>query len=90
MFVTEPVKRVSETEGVLPTYNFSDVKYVRNQIIKFVNAVNSSRSIDEPKLDMQGIVKTAMKRIAKHNGYTSKYTGSGELREGYATKENNV
>lgn len=81
MFVNESAKRVSATEGVLPTYNFSDVKYVRNQIIQYVNAVNSTRSIDEPKLDMQSIVKTAMTRIAKHNGYTSKYQGNGSLRD---------
>lgn len=83
MYVTQPASRVSKTEGVAPTYNFSDVKYVRSSIIQFVNTVNSSRSIEEPKLDMNAIVKTSMKRIAKHNGLTSKYTGKGELREGY-------
>lgn len=77
MFVNESAKRVSATEGVLPTYNFSDVKYVRNQIIQYVNAVNSTRSVDEPKLDMQVIVKTAMKRIAKHQGLQSRYRGDG-------------
>ncbi|QDP66621.1 MAG: hypothetical protein Tp1111DCM1126091_127 [Prokaryotic dsDNA virus sp.] len=81
MFVTKPARRISETEGVIPTYNFSDVKYVRKSIIDFVTAVNSSREDHEPKLNMEAIVRTAMKRIAKHNGYTSKYTGSGELRE---------
>ena len=81
MFVPKPAKRVSSTEGVVPTYNFSDVKYVRNQIIQFVNAVNSSRPIEEPKLDMQAIVKTAMKRIAKHQGLQNRYRGDGSLRE---------
>jgi hypothetical protein len=82
MIVTQPAKRVSETEGVVPTYNFSDVKYVRSEILKFVQAVNSSRSLEEPKLDSQAIVKTAMRRLAKHNGYVSKYDGKGNLREG--------
>jgi len=80
MRTNKTLYRVSETEGVSPTYNFSDVKYVRSEIIKFVNAVNGSRSHGEPLLDMQRIVKTAMKRIAKHNGCVSKYTGSGDLR----------
>lgn len=82
MFITEPTKRVSAVEGVIPTYNFSDVKYVRGEVLKFVQAVNASRSIEEPKLDAQAIIRTAMKRIAKHNGYTSKYDGKGNLREG--------
>jgi len=81
MFVQKPLKRESTTVGVKPTYNFSDVKYVRNQILQFCTAVNSQRSIEEPKLDAQKIIQTAMKRIAKHNGLRSKYDGKGNLRE---------
>jgi len=62
MFVTKPAKRVSSTEGVTPTYNFSDVKYVRKSIIDFVTAVNSSRDDHEPKLNMEAIVRTATHR----------------------------
>ena len=82
MYNSKPLKRVSETEGVVPTYNFSDVKYVRNSIIQFVQAVNAGRSLEEPKLDAQAIISTAMKRIAKHQGLRSKYDGKGNLREG--------
>lgn len=81
MFITEPAKRVSDTEGVLPTYNFSDIKFVRKQIIEFCTAVNANKKGGDPHLDMQKIIRTASRRIAKHQGLQSRYRGDGSLRE---------
>lgn len=80
MFTNTSKYKNPETGSVNPSYNFSDIKYVRKQILEFCTAVNANKTEGEPRLDVYKIIRTASKRIAKHNGLDNKYRGDGTLR----------
>lgn len=85
MIGVQPKRVDPETGKVLADYSFSDIKYQRQWLLQFVNAVNSQRGEHEPKLDAQKIVQKCMNRISRYYGYQNKYDGSGNLREGLAS-----
>lgn len=64
-------------------YRFDDIKAQRKYLLDFANAVNSQRSIDEPKIDGTALVQKMLKRVSRYYGMQSKYDAQGNLKEGY-------
>ena len=62
-------------------YNFSDYetqeKMLRSQMLQ-INHLRASEGL--VLLDIDKALKALLRRIARHNGRTSNYTGSGKLR----------
>ena len=81
MIGAQPKRKNPETGKVDADYNFSDVKTIRKNILEFCTAYNSTRNEGEPHINPHTIIRTAMRRIAKHNGLNNKYIASGNLRE---------
>lgn len=68
---------------VSPDYQFSDIKVQRKYLLDFANAINSQRSVEEPKIDGPALVQKMLKRVARFYGQQSKYDGQGNLKEGF-------
>lgn len=71
-------------EGVKPHYNFSDWQTQAQSLKVYVSMWNQwcmSQGRDYECIDPEKIVRTMIKRVAKHNGLISKYDGKGALRD---------
>ena len=68
---------------VSPDYRFGDIKSQRKYLLDFANAINSQRSIDEPKIDGTALVQKMLNRVSRYYGMQTKYNGDGSLKEGY-------
>lgn len=68
---------------VSPDYRFDDIKSQRKFLLDFANAINSQRSIDEPKIDGTALVQKMLNRVSRYYGMQTKYNSDGSLKEGY-------
>ena len=68
---------------VSPDYHFGDIKSQRKYLLDFANAINSQRSVEEPKIDGPALVQKMLQRVSRYYGMQSKYDGKGNLKEGY-------
>jgi len=83
MIGAQPKRKNPETGKVDPDRYYGDIKTERKYLLDFANAINSQRSIDEPKVDGTALVQKMLKRVAKFYNHQSKYDGSGNLKEGF-------
>lgn len=70
--------------GVEPDYNFSDWQS-QAKSLKTYAAIWNQMCINEGRdfdcIDPEKIVRTMIKKVARHNGLLSKYDGAGNLRD---------
>lgn len=83
MIGAKPKRKNPETGKVDADYHFGDIKSQRKYLLDFANAINSQRSIDEPKIDGTALVQKMLKRVSRYYGMQTKYNSDGSLKEGY-------
>lgn len=69
--------------GVAPDYNFNDWQTQAQSLKVYVSMWNQmvlSNSRDHECIDPEKIVRSMIKKVAKHNGLMSKYDSNGNLR----------
>lgn len=70
--------------GVEPDYNFSDWQTQAKSLKTYAAIWNNmcmQQGRDYECIDPETIVRTMIKKVAKHNGLISKYDASGNLRD---------